>query len=487
MMGAIDDLIPKFDGLSFTLCITWRCHPPFTQAMPMTRKVLTRAALALLGLDAAYAFTSQSSQVLSKPPIPVRSATATSAPRLYMAPDNKYSPFSGPKSKALTYDITTVNSPQGLLDFLAEDDRLCVVKVHANWCRICKKFDLQWRKLISSEGDKLDASGNLSVPGRIRFAEIEYTVNEDLVRRLEATRMPHVIFYAGQKGLAGKLTHFQCGPSAFGLVVDSCNYFMGQYPANLPPPFDEMVAYQKGMAEEELAREELAREELAKEMAQVGGDADGAKEAEEPSWRDIQAQLDREKAATMAKEENLLVNSASGQAQLDREKATAMAQQEDLLVRSAREVFQRSLLTARITQESRTSEMWKRAQEETFQRSLLKARLDAERKELEEAPAPQSESLPDNSTHHDDTASVMSPMTRRVASVDADAEALNALVKKSLRQWRLSRAAQILLRQSGLDRSDQERQRARAAVIARKTQSMTDLKVETRRVDASSS
>lgn len=187
-----------------------------------------------------------------------------------MAPENNYSPFSGPKSKALTYDITTVTSPQGLLDFLAEDDRLCVVKVHAKWCVICKKFDAKWRNYVRVEGDKYDFEGNLSVRGRIRFAEIEFTVNEDLVRRLGAERMPHVLFYKGKGGLAGKLTQFQCGPSAFGLVIDSCNYFLGEYPADLPPPFDEMVAYQKAMADKAAEKEE-AEKKLEEARKRGGG------------------------------------------------------------------------------------------------------------------------------------------------------------------------------------------------------------------------
>ena len=97
-----------------------------------------------------------------------------------MAPENNYSPFSGPKSKALSYRVTTVEKPADFLKFLAEDDRLCVVKVHAKWCVICKKFDAKWRNYVRVEGDKYDFEGNLSVRGRIRFAEIEFTVNEDL-------------------------------------------------------------------------------------------------------------------------------------------------------------------------------------------------------------------------------------------------------------------------------------------------------------------
>lgn len=249
--------------------------------------LLVGATLALVWADVADAFTlPQQYHLPLSFTTPIGAAFGLAAPntphtspcrrrgqspsRLDMAPENNYSPFSGPKSKALSYRVTTVEKPADFLKFLAEDDRLCVVKVHAKWCVICKKFDAKWRNYVRVEGDKYDFEGNLSVRGRIRFAEIEFTVNEDLVRRLGAERMPHVLFYKGKGGLAGKLTQFQCGPSAFGLVIDSCNYFLGEYPADLPPPFDEMVAYQKAMADKAAEKEE-AEKKLEEARKRGGG------------------------------------------------------------------------------------------------------------------------------------------------------------------------------------------------------------------------
>lgn len=163
-----------------------------------------------------------------------------------------------PDMSRLQYDITFLQGPQDFLDFLSRDDRLCIVFVRANWCQICKAFSVKWRKMANTYGDKYDpATGQLVIPGLIRFAEIEFTEHEDLCRRLKASRMPHVLFYQGQAGMAGKIVQYQCGPSAFGLVEDSAEYILAGGTQGLPmaPPWEEFVAAQEAMLREKEARE----------------------------------------------------------------------------------------------------------------------------------------------------------------------------------------------------------------------------------------
>jgi len=157
----------------------------------------------------------------------------------------------------LQYDITFVQGPQDFLDFLARDDRLCVIFVRANWCQICKQFSTKWRKMANAYGDKYDPNtGELVIPGSIRFAEIEFTEHEDLCRRLDASRLPHVLFYQGAAGMAGKITQYQCGPSAFGLVVDSAEFLLAGPPQGVAPPWAEFVAAQEQMLREKAEREQ---------------------------------------------------------------------------------------------------------------------------------------------------------------------------------------------------------------------------------------
>jgi len=162
-----------------------------------------------------------------------------------------------PYRRNLQYDITFVQGPQDFLDFLARDDRLCVIFVRANWCQICTQFKTKWRKMANAYGDKYDPNtGELVVPGSIRFDEIEFTEHEDLCRRLGASRLPHVLFYQGAAGMAGKITQYQCGPSAFGLVVDSAEYLLAGPPQGVSPPWAEFVAAQEQMLREKAEREQ---------------------------------------------------------------------------------------------------------------------------------------------------------------------------------------------------------------------------------------
>jgi thiol-disulfide isomerase/thioredoxin len=121
-----------------------------------------------------------------------------------------------------TYELHHVMSPDDFLELLAKDERLVVIKVGASWCNVCKAFDVRWRKLVNNLSDKL-AGGQVVERGRARFAEIEFTENEDLCRGLQATKLPHVLVFRGATGPAGLLENFQCGPAAFQKVIDIVN------------------------------------------------------------------------------------------------------------------------------------------------------------------------------------------------------------------------------------------------------------------------
>ena len=234
--------------------------------MPTSRYFLLHRATVLatifaLCFDQANAFLPCATRATSRstvnrlfPSKPVLDLHSPSSSALSLVQNNGAGPD---PYRNLQYDITFVQGPQDFLDFLARDDRLCVIFVRANWCQICKQFSTKWRKMANAYGDKYDPNtGELVVLGSIRFAEIEFTEHEDLCRRLGASRLPHVLFYQGAAGMAGKITQYQCGPSAFGLVVDSAEYLLAGPPQGISPPWTEFVAAQEQMLREKAEREQ---------------------------------------------------------------------------------------------------------------------------------------------------------------------------------------------------------------------------------------
>mmetsp|Transcript_9768 Transcript_9768/g.14285 ORF Transcript_9768/g.14285 Transcript_9768/m.14285 type:complete len:264 (+) Transcript_9768:26-817(+) len=115
--------------------------------------------------------------------------------------------------------VTSIESPEHLRNVLAEDDRLVVVKIYANWCKTCKVFDVRYRKLARKE--------SLEPDQRVRFAEIEFTANEELSRSLGGTRLPFIILYKNASNIDDITTAFQCGPAYFQNVIDAVNEHAG--------------------------------------------------------------------------------------------------------------------------------------------------------------------------------------------------------------------------------------------------------------------
>uniref|UniRef100_A0A6V2Q587 Thioredoxin domain-containing protein n=1 Tax=Ditylum brightwellii TaxID=49249 RepID=A0A6V2Q587_9STRA len=144
--------------------------------------------------------------------------------------------------------MTVVNEVQDFLDFLGEDERLCVVKFYAKWCKSCQKFGVKFRHLALEEADKLDpVDGKMIEKGRVRFAEVEFTANAKLCRAMKIKRLPYVHFY---KACAGRLTHFSCGPAKFQKVVDQMNEYLAMS--------DEEIIFAATMDEGQSLGDELA-------------------------------------------------------------------------------------------------------------------------------------------------------------------------------------------------------------------------------------
>ena len=118
--------------------------------------------------------------------------------------------------------IFDIQSPEDLLHFIIEDDRLSVVKVYASWCATCKKFDVRYRKIANQYGDTYDDAGmQISRRGMVRFAEMQYDnpANRELCQDvLKIATFPYMLLYKGRKG---KVDEFHCSPAKFQRLVDA--------------------------------------------------------------------------------------------------------------------------------------------------------------------------------------------------------------------------------------------------------------------------
>ena len=117
-------------------------------------------------------------------------------------------------------NIVKIQSHQDYVDFLQEDDRLCMVKFYASWCKSCKRFGVSFRHLAFEEGDHLNPDGEIVHVGNVRFAEVEYSQCAQLCKTLKVKKLPTVHYY---KRGEGKLSELTCKPSQFQLVVDEMN------------------------------------------------------------------------------------------------------------------------------------------------------------------------------------------------------------------------------------------------------------------------
>lgn len=153
---------------------------------------------------------------------------------VWRPPSQQQSSISGPK-------IFSIQQPQDLLDFVIDDERLSVIKVHASWCKTCQIFDLRYRKLAMQYGDTTATTTPTSeggvLRGKVRFAEMQYDnpANTEMCELLNATKLPYMMLYKGTKG---KLDEFQCNPANFQRLVDAVNGYLVD---DDPPPSTNVV------------------------------------------------------------------------------------------------------------------------------------------------------------------------------------------------------------------------------------------------------
>jgi len=121
--------------------------------------------------------------------------------------------------------IVTISSAEEYLDFLAEDDRLCMVKFHASWCKSCQKFGMQYERIAQNVGDMVvtneDGTESIVEQREMRFAEIEYGANRKLCKSLGVKKVPSVHFYSRGKMVDG----FPCGPKKIAMLLEKLTHY----------------------------------------------------------------------------------------------------------------------------------------------------------------------------------------------------------------------------------------------------------------------
>jgi thiol-disulfide isomerase/thioredoxin len=97
----------------------------------------------------------------------------------------------------LRADVSVIVKQAGLNTFLQADDRICVIKLYAPFCKACKAFGVKFRKLALERGDRINAVGEVVHRGLARFGEIEYSSNIKLCKYLKVKKFPTVLIYRG--------------------------------------------------------------------------------------------------------------------------------------------------------------------------------------------------------------------------------------------------------------------------------------------------
>ncbi|KAL7565079.1 hypothetical protein ACA910_005088 [Epithemia clementina (nom. ined.)] len=125
--------------------------------------------------------------------------------------------------KGAVPSVREIESKAELLEFLFQDDRLCVVRFHATWCKSCQKFGLHFDKLAARKADWVDPrTGSVLKKNEVRIASIEWSKSESLCNSLGITKLPTVQIYS--MGL--KVAQIAVPASKFGKVQETVDQFL---------------------------------------------------------------------------------------------------------------------------------------------------------------------------------------------------------------------------------------------------------------------
>jgi len=117
--------------------------------------------------------------------------------------------------------IVTINSEEEFEAFLNEDDRLCLVKFYATWCKACKAFGRQYERIGNNVGDLESKDGCIVKEGEVRLAQIEFGANSKFCRSLGVRKVPSMYFFSQGKKVDG----FPSGPKKIAHTLEKLNHY----------------------------------------------------------------------------------------------------------------------------------------------------------------------------------------------------------------------------------------------------------------------
>jgi hypothetical protein len=151
--------------------------------------------------------------------------------------------------------VDEINSPEELRDFLNQDDRICVIKFHATWCKSCQRMGLKYQGYANKHGDWVQGQGRSGCDvfndpddyerevlkdGEYRFGSIEINSNAGMCKELGINKLPYIHIYSKGEQLSG----FPCGPARFYRLREQLEYQTDLMTQASPPryavaPFSE--------------------------------------------------------------------------------------------------------------------------------------------------------------------------------------------------------------------------------------------------------
>jgi thiol-disulfide isomerase/thioredoxin len=135
----------------------------------------------------------------------------------------------------LRTDIVTIDEQTGLDVFLRHDERLCVIKFYAPFCKACKIFRPKFHKLAFDRGDRRNTIGDIVHNGDVRFGQVEYSSkNVKLCKSLSITTFPSVLIFRGGENTTGSgggntrlpLSEIVCKQTAIDDIIDEMNHLI---------------------------------------------------------------------------------------------------------------------------------------------------------------------------------------------------------------------------------------------------------------------
>lgn len=212
------------------ICLQWKRNPKqstMKAATPNTPTTKLKLHLRALCFATILAYTITTCHSFTPTPHNLIHHPCTAIQRRSNSyPLNIFRELISDDEQDLRADITVIEKQDGFDDFLKVDDRLCVIKLFAPYCKACRSFGIKFRKLATDKGDRLNGAGDTIHLGDARFGELDYASNIKLCKNLGVKKFPTVLIFRGGGDSSEKLSEIVCKQTAIEDIVAEMDRFM---------------------------------------------------------------------------------------------------------------------------------------------------------------------------------------------------------------------------------------------------------------------